>query len=117
MGCHTSTSTLTLTTGNRRGRPTSLAMSRDVRCDSDPGPELVDVGNYGWVEGAEASEVFEAGVGFASFAIGFFEASPFVALCPAIRALLTLVQTWTSGTGTGTDTGTEAQLCLRRNQG
>ena len=84
---------------------------------ADPGPEVVDRGDFVRVECAEASEVFKTGVSFASFAIGFFEASPFVALCPAIRALLTLVQTWTSGTGTGTDTGTEAQLCLRRNQG
>ena len=57
----------------------------DQQC-TDPGPELVDWGDFGWVEGAKASQVLESGVGFAGFAIGFFEAPAFIAFGPAIRA-------------------------------
>ena len=45
---------------------------------TDPGPEVVDRGHFGRVQGPEASEVFESGMGFASFSIGFFEAPAFL---------------------------------------
>ena len=51
---------------------------------ADPGPEVVDRGDFGWVESAQASEVFEPGVRFASLAVGLFEPSPFIAFGPAI---------------------------------
>jgi hypothetical protein len=55
----------------------------DQRC-ADPGPEVVDPGDLCQVEGAEASKVFESGVCFARFAVGFLEPSALVAFGPAI---------------------------------
>jgi len=80
----------------------------DKRC-SDPGPELVDAGDFGRVEGAKASEVFEAGVGFASFTIGFFEPSSFIAFRPAIRAFGDKFWCGTGGTANLPGVFTEAR--------